>query len=148
LGIQPYDYTVQRSTWSAPIVGAGLVVQYARITYQSLGSSIASLFRGQPGEASQNVAGPIGIFVVLRDGASLGISYVLLIIALLSLTLAIMNTLPIPALDGGKLAVMLLFRVIKRPLTPHLEDRIHGMGFALLMVLFVVITVVDVRRFF
>ncbi len=148
LGIVPYDYTVQRSTWSAPIVGAGLIGQYSRLTYSALGSSVASLFQGKGGEASENVSGPIGIFVVLKEGASFGPSYILLIIALLSLTLAIMNTLPIPALDGGKLAVMLLFRAIKKPLTPQLEERIHGSGFMLLMGLFVVITFVDVRRFF
>lgn len=148
LGVVPYDYTIQRSTWSAPIVGVGLIAQYSRLTYSALGSSIASLFQGKGGEASENVSGPIGIFVVLKEGASFGPSYVLLIIALLSLTLAIMNTLPIPALDGGKLAVMLLFRAIKKPLSSHTEERIHGTGFVLLMGLFLVITVVDVRRFF
>lgn len=148
LGVVPYDYTVQRSTWSAPIVGAGLIVQFSKLTYQALGGAVASLFQGNASEAGQNVSGPIGIFVVLRDGASFGLPYILLIIALLSLTLAIMNTLPIPALDGGKLAVMLLFRIIKKPLTPVLEERIHGTGFLALMMLFLVITVVDIRRFF
>jgi regulator of sigma E protease len=148
LGIQPYDYTIQRSTWSAPIVGAGLIKQYSSLTYQALGGSVANLFKGHAKEASENVAGPIGIFVVLKDGASFGLSYILLIIALLSLTLAIMNTLPIPALDGGKLFVMLLFRFINKPLTQKLEERIHGTGFAVLMALFVLITVVDIGRFF
>lgn len=148
LGIQPYDYTVQRSTWSAPIVGAGLIRQYSGLTYKALGSSVASLFKGHGKEAGENVSGPIGIFVVLKDGASLGAPYILLIIGLLSLTLAIMNTLPIPALDGGKLAVMLIFRAFKKPLTPKLEERIHGSGFMLLMLLFVLITFVDIKRFF
>jgi regulator of sigma E protease len=84
----------------------------------------------------------------LQQGASLGLSYILLIIGLLSLTLAIMNTLPIPALDGGKLFVMALFRILRKPLTARREELIHGSGFALLMVLFVVLTVVDIRRFF
>jgi regulator of sigma E protease len=148
LGVQPYDYTIQRSTWSAPIVGAGLIAQYSKLTYSALGSSVANLFRGHGKEASENVSGPIGIFVVLKEGASFGATYILLIIALLSLTLAIMNTLPIPALDGGKLFVMLLFRVFNKPLTPKLEERIHGTGFLALMVLFVLITFVDVKRFF
>ncbi len=148
IGIQPYDYTVQRSTWSAPIVGAGLVVQYTKLTLSALGNTVLDLFKGHAKEASQNVSGPVGIFVVLRDGASFGITYILLVIALLSLTLAIMNALPIPALDGGKLWVMLLFRAIKRPLTPSLEEKIHGTGFITLMALFVLITIVDVKRFF
>jgi regulator of sigma E protease len=148
LGIVPQDFTVQRSTWSAPIVGAGLIAQYSKLTYQALGSSIANLFQGKGSEASENVSGPVGIYFVLKDGASLGMSYILLIVASLSLTLAIMNTLPIPALDGGKLAVMAIFRAIKKPLTQTMEERIHGTGFILLMVLFVLITVVDVKRFF
>jgi regulator of sigma E protease len=148
LGVVPQDFTIQRSTWSAPIVGAGLIAQYSRLTYQAIGSSIASLFQGKGGEASENVAGPVGIFFVLKDGATLGLTYILLIVASLSLTLAIMNTLPIPALDGGKLAVMLIFRAIKKPLTPELEEKIHGSGFVLLMGLFILITVVDIRRFF
>lgn len=147
LGIQPYDYVVQKSTWSSPVVAAGLIAQYSKLTYQALGGSIASLFQGKGGEASENVSGPVGIFVVLRDGTALGFGYIFLIIALLSLTLAIMNTLPIPALDGGKLFVMGLFRLMKKPLTQRLEERIHGTGFMLLLVLFAVITVVDLRRF-
>lgn len=148
LGIEPHDLTIQRSTWSAPIVGAGLIAQYSRLTYVALGDSIVSLFQGKGSEASDNVSGPIGIFVVLKEGASFGPSYILLIVGLLSLTLAIMNTLPIPALDGGKLFVMLLFRAIRRPLTAKLEESIHGSGFVGLMLLFVLITVVDIKRFF
>lgn len=148
LGIVPQDYTVQRSTWSAPIVGAGLIGQFSKLTYSALATSVAGLFKGDTTQASENVSGPVGIFVVLREGASFGITYILLIIALLSLTLAIMNTLPIPALDGGKLFVMALFRLIRKPLTPVLEERIHGTGFVALMIVFVLITVVDVQRFF
>ena len=148
MGVIPYDYTVQRSTWSAPIVGVGLIGQFSKLTYSALGSTITSLFKGHGSEASQNVSGPVGIFVVLRDGASLGVNYILLIVALLSLTSAIMNTLPIPALDGGKLTVMAIFRIFKRELKPKTEEFIHGTGYIALLLLFVLITVVDVRRFF
>jgi len=148
LGVLPYEYRVVRSTWSAPIVAAGLTYQYSKVTLQGLGGAIKNLVTGNASEASQNVSGPVGIFFVLKDGSSLGYRYVLLIVALLSLTLAIMNVLPIPALDGGRLFVTLLFRKLKKPLTPKIEERIHGTGFAALMILFVLITVVDVRRFF
>lgn len=148
LGVGPSEYTVQRSTWSAPIVAGGLIKQFTTLTFQGLGSALGNLVRGEGGKASEQVAGPVGIFVILRDGTMLGYQFVLLIIAVISLTLAIMNVLPIPALDGGRLFVTLLFRAIKQPLTKKREDLIHGTGFALLMLLFVVITVVDVRRFF
>lgn len=148
LGVLPYEYKTIRSTWSAPIVAVGLTYQYTKITLQGLGAAIKNLVIGNASQASESVSGPVGIFFVLKDGSALGFRYILLIIALLSLTLAIMNILPIPALDGGRLFVTLLFRWLKKPLSPKLEERIHGTGFAALMLLFVVITVVDVRRFF
>jgi regulator of sigma E protease len=148
LGIAPADYTIQRSTWSAPIVGAGLIAQFTTETFKGLGTALGNLFSGNAAKASEQVAGPVGIFVILKDGSFLGYQFILLIIAIISLTLAIMNVLPIPALDGGRLFVTLLFRAIKKPLTKGTEDLIHGAGFALLMLLFLVITVVDVRRFF
>ena len=148
LGVAPAGYTVQRSTWSAPIVALGVTKQLTVATFRGLGSAIGNLFRGQTAKASEQVAGPVGIFVVLRDGSLLGVQFVLLIIAIISLTLAIMNVLPIPALDGGRLFVTLIFHAVRKPLSKKTEERIHGTGFALLMILFVLITIVDVRRFF
>lgn len=165
LGIGPYSaqrgLLIQRSTWSAPIVAAGVTKDFTIATFKGLGnalsglgSTIAGLVTGNQEarsngqtEASSQVAGPVGIFAVLFEISKQGIGLVLFIIALISLTLAIMNVLPIPALDGGRLFVMLLFRALKKPLKPSTEDRIHGTGFAMLMLLFVLITIVDVRRF-
>lgn len=147
LGIAPTEYTLQRSTWSAPVVAAGFMKQVTELTFKGLGSALAALFSGDSAKASQQVAGPVGIFVLLKDGSLLGYEFVLIIIAIISLTLAIMNILPIPALDGGRLFVTLLFKAIRRPLSQRTEDLIHGTGFLLLMVLFVLITIVDVRRF-
>ncbi len=148
LGVSPTEFTLRRSTWSAPIVAAGLIKQFTVETFKGLGSVISNLFRGDTGKATEQVSGPVGIFVLLKDGSLLGFEFVLFIIAIISLTLAIMNALPIPALDGGRLFVTLLFRAFKRPLTKKMEDRIHGTGFALLMLLFVLITIVDFKRFF
>lgn len=148
LGISPTEYTLRRSTWSAPIVAAGFIKQVTELTFKGLGTAIANLFMGETGKASEQVAGPVGIFVLLRDGSLLGVEFILMIVAIISLTLAIMNALPIPALDGGRLFVTLLFRTVRRPLTKKTEDMIHGTGFAALMLLFVLITIVDVKRFF
>jgi membrane-associated protease RseP (regulator of RpoE activity) len=57
--------------------------------------------------------------------------------------------LPIPALDGGRLAMMLISRgIFRRPLTRRMEERIVGTSFALLLALIALITLVDVKRFF
>ncbi len=149
LGVVLNELTVQRSTWSSPIVAVGLIKQLTVETFKGLGNALWNAIRGQGKAASQQVSGPVGIFVLLKDGSGLGYQYMLMIIAIISLTLAIMNVLPIPALDGGRLFVTLLYRkVLREPLSQDKEEQIHGTGFALLMLLFVVITVVDVRRFF
>ncbi len=176
LGIVPTEYSLQRSTWSAPLVALGLTKQFTVLTFQGLGKAlqgVGSIFTGaaryavatvtgnetaqknssqarQEGQkkASEQVSGPVGIFVVLRDGSILGYQFMLLIIAIISLTLAIMNFLPIPALDGGRLWLTLATRGIGFPISQEKEELINGIGFLTLMFLIVLITIVDVKRFF
>jgi regulator of sigma E protease len=148
LGISPTEYSLQRSTWSAPVVALGLIKQFTILTFQGLGTAVSALFHGDTAKASQQVSGPVGIVVLLRDGSLLGYQFVLLIIAIISLTLALMNVLPIPALDGGRLFLLLAARVVGKPLTEGMEERVVGIGFAFLMLLIVLITIVDVKRFF
>ena len=148
LGIAPGEYNVSRYTWSAPIVAGGTIVQFTELTLKGLGTALHGVFTGNGKQASEQVSGPVGIFVILQQGTHLGIQFILMVIAVISLTLAIMNVLPIPALDGGRLFVTLIYRGLKKPLSERTEDLIHGSGFAALMVLFVLITVVDVKRFF
>ena len=105
------------------------------------------MFKGDTATASEQVTGVIGIGYILGQLSAQGIISVIFLVAVISLSLAVMNILPIPALDGGRLFVTLLFRAFKKPLTKKTEERIHGTGFVLLMLLFVLITVVDVQRF-
>ncbi|MBI5906906.1 site-2 protease family protein [Candidatus Saccharibacteria bacterium] len=162
LGVVPTNLTLQRSTWSAPIVAVGLTKQLVVLTFQGLGHALSGLgsliaggltgnhtarSNGQE-QATSQVGGPVAIVAVLWDGGSLGLSFVLMVIAIISLTLALMNVLPIPALDGGRLFVMWLSRLFKHPLSAAAEERIHGTGMAVLLTLFALITIVDVRRFF
>jgi regulator of sigma E protease len=162
LGIIPNEYSLQRSTWSAPIVAVGFSAQVTALTFQGLGhalgglgSTIAGWVTGntvarQNGQttASEQVSGPVGIFVILKDGSLLGYQFMLLIIAIISLTLAIMNILPVPALDGGRLWITLIAHKLKRPLTARREELINAAGFFVLISLIVLITFVDVKRFF
>jgi regulator of sigma E protease len=148
LGISPTEFTLQRSTWSAPIVAAGLIGQFTVATFQGLGTAVAAIFQGDGGKAAEQVAGPVGIVVLLKDGSLLGFEFVLMIIAIISLTLAIMNVLPIPALDGGRLFMVLLSRLFGRRLSQEMEERIVGASFIFLLFLIILITIVDVRRFF
>lgn len=162
LGVSPLEQTIRRSTWSAPVVAVGLTAQFTQMTLQGLGQAlqglggiIAGIVTGNTAarqnaqtDASSQVGGPVAIFFTLKSGSTLGLSFVLMIIALISLTLAIMNVLPIPALDGGRLFVMMVARVIKKPLTEKVEGLVYGIGFAVLIGLIILITIVDVKRFF
>jgi len=162
LGIQPAEYSLQRSTWSAPVVAVGLSVQFTALTFQGLGHAlgglggiIAGAFTGNhtarenaQTTASSQVSGPVGIFVILKDGSLLGYQFMLMIIGVISLTLAIMNVLPVPALDGGRLFMVLLSRLFKKPISQKAEETIIGTSFAILIVLIIVVSVVDVKRYF
>jgi regulator of sigma E protease len=153
--------TMTRSTWSAPVVAVGLMGQYTALTFQGLGKALAGVGGIVAGastdnkcarqaaqtRASSQVSGPVGIYFVLKDGSELGYRFMLLIIAIISLTLAIMNILPIPALDGGRLWMTLISRLIKKPISPHTEEVINATGFVILLALIVLITVLDFKRF-
>lgn len=162
LGVAPTSYTMQRSTWSAPVVAAGVIKQFTVLTFQGLGKALAGVghiiagaFTGntvqrQEGQttASSQVSGPVGIFVTLKDGTLLGYQFVLMVIAIISLSLAIMNVLPIPALDGGKVFVTYVSRLFRKRVSEKVEDWIYGSSFLFLLALMALITMVDVKRFF
>jgi regulator of sigma E protease len=152
LGISPKSgqtgVEIRRSTWSSPVVAVGLTTQITKLTFEGFGRMISSIFRGNISSAGRQVTGTVGIFVLLKSAADAGLLSVLFFIAVISLSLAIMNFLPIPALDGGRLFVTVLYRAIKRPLSAKTEERIHGTAFVALIGLFILITVVDVKRFF
>jgi regulator of sigma E protease len=148
LGISPTQYVLTRSTWSAPIVALGLIKQFTLLTFQGLGAIVSALAHGNTSKASASVTGPVGIFVLLKAGSLLGYQVVLFIIALISFTLALMNILPIPALDGGRLYVLLISRIFRRPLNQSVEEWINATGFVLIMALVILITISDVKRYF
>ena len=153
-----------RSTWSAPIVGIGVTAQLTGITLQGLGQVIGDGVSGlvmklMPNDsaqkqanqklssASQSVGGPLSIFGILFPAAErAGMRYVVMMTALISLTLAVMNILPIPALDGGRWFATAVFRLLKKPLTKEREEKIHGTGFLVLLLLVVLVTVSDVAK--
>lgn len=94
------------------------------------------------------VSGPVGIATVVGQGARLGINYLLNITAMISLSLAVVNILPFPALDGGRILFILIGKIIRRPVPLKYEQAAHTLGFLLLMVLFVFITARDVINLF
>lgn len=155
-----------KASWSAPLVGIVTTGQFTLVTLQGLGDLVVNLVTGvvmqfSPNEvarteakanlatASGSVAGPIGILGTIFPAAEqAGLTQLIFLTAIISLTLAVMNVLPIPALDGGRWFVMAAYRLLKRPLTKEREEQIQGTGFLILMGLVVIVTVADVGKLF
>ncbi|WP_078547065.1 RIP metalloprotease RseP [Litchfieldia alkalitelluris] len=94
------------------------------------------------------LSGPVGIYVSTDTVAQSGIYYLMKWAAILSINLGIVNLLPIPALDGGRLMFFAVEAVRGKPIDRHKEGMVHFIGFALLMLLMLVVTWNDIQRFF
>jgi regulator of sigma E protease len=109
------------------------------------GALISDLFRGAA--VGDQVSGPIGVAVMTGHVAKLGFIYLMQFTAMLSLNLAVLNILPIPALDGGRLLFVIIQKITKKGVAAKYEQIAHVAGFALLMLLVLVITVKDLSHF-
>ncbi len=92
------------------------------------------------------VGGPIQIFVVTGQVAQLGLPTLLKLIGVLSVNLAVLNIVPFPGLDGGRLLFVLIAGIFRKRMSPQLEAAIHAVGFVLLLALLVVVSISDIRR--
>lgn len=95
-----------------------------------------------------DVAGPVGIASIIGDSARLGFNYLLNVTAMISLSLAVINILPIPALDGGRLLFVIIEKISKKPVPKKYEQIAHTIGFVLLMGLIIIVSVRDVVKIF
>lgn len=111
----------------------------------AFGGLIKGIFIGQG--VSADVAGPVGIAALTGQVARMGFVYLMQFTALLSINLAIINILPIPALDGGRLLFIAIEKLKGRPVKHELETITHTIGMALLMLLIIVVTFKDILKF-
>jgi len=100
------------------------------------------------GEIPDGVAGPVGIAQMTHVFVQEGFASVIRFVALLSLSLAVFNIIPFPALDGGRLAFLLFEAVTGRKPNQRFETALHGLGFMLLMLLLLAVTFQDIARLF
>ncbi|MDE2019584.1 MAG: RIP metalloprotease RseP [Patescibacteria group bacterium] len=91
------------------------------------------------------VAGPVGIFGIAEETGSIGLIYLLQFIGIISINLMVVNCIPFPALDGGRFVMVLIEKIKGSAVPEKVEVWINGIGFALLLVLMVLLTVRDVR---
>jgi len=94
------------------------------------------------------VAGPIGIVGLVGDAAEFGVTSLMMFTAIISLNLAVINMLPFPALDGGRLVMVGIEAVTRKPINPKWVARVNLAGFALLLLLMVAVTYNDLIKIF
>jgi regulator of sigma E protease len=104
------------------------------------------IFHGQ--NVSSQFAGPVGIANITGTAARLGFTYLLQFMALLSLNLAVLNILPFPALDGGRILFLLIEKAKGKPVRREVETLIHNIGFLLLIALVLFVTYKDIVKLF
>lgn len=164
LGIQTMQdtYANIRTTWSAPLVGIANTFQFVWMTLTGLVDLVANLTQGLAGLIVQNpnatseisaagdsVAGPVGILGVIFPSAVMaGPTQLFFLMGVISLTLTVMNILPIPGLDGGRWFLTAIYRMRGKKLTKEKEETIVGWGMMFLFGLIIVVTVADIWKLF
>ena len=106
----------------------------------------SQVFSSGGGGGGPAVSGPIGIFQVTGQVAQFGLPTFLKLVGVLSVNLAVLNIVPFPGLDGGRLFFVLIGGIFRKRLSPQLEGAIHAVGFLVLVALLVVVSFFDIRR--
>ncbi|MBR2993984.1 site-2 protease family protein [Candidatus Saccharibacteria bacterium] len=152
------------STWSAPIVGVGLTAQLTGETFKGVGVMLWNLISGVGSQFSSDatvretgqeaissvgdsVSGPVGIIGVLFPAfTAAGPTNLAFLAALISVSLACMNVLPIPALDGGRWLLIAIYKLRKKKLTKETEEKIVSRAFMVLLAIIFIVTILDIIR--
>ncbi len=142
LGVTPLVTYKLKYGWNSPLVALGLTGQLIWATLAAFGNLFTGLVAHH--QVSDQVTGPVGIVVMLGALIKIGWAYVALMVAQISLSLAVVNVLPLPALDGGRLAML----AFQGRVSQKFEAILHTVGFVALLGLMAIITFVDIRRYF
>jgi len=113
-------------------------------TVVGLWTFVANLFHGSA--ALSDVAGPVGIAGIVGDAAQLGFQYLVMITALISINLGVINLIPFPALDGGRILFVAIEGITRRRIPAKFTNWVNLVGFALLMILMIAVTFNDVAK--
>ncbi|MBI4092719.1 MAG: RIP metalloprotease RseP [Candidatus Kerfeldbacteria bacterium] len=140
LGVGTLRYPFPESIWQ----GLRATVNVTGQIIKSFGDLLRDLVVA--GRVSPDLAGPVGIVVLTGQAYDLGFAYLLQFVALLSLTLAVVNFLPLPALDGGRALFVIIEKIRGRPVDHRIEALVHAVGFYVLIGLVLLVSLRDVNR--
>jgi regulator of sigma E protease len=131
--------------YMAPAQGLAATGYFLREILVAFYSLLRDLFTAQ--KVTVELSGPVGIAVLTAEVVKMGFRHLLQFTALLSVNLAVINILPFPALDGGRLFFLVIESIRRRAVSAKIEASVHNLGFAFLMLLVLVITYQDVVKF-
>lgn len=141
------NFEIKKYPWyEAPFAGVAEAFKVAGLIIGGLGTLLYQLITS--GAVPKDVAGPVGIAQLTGQFVQIGPFAVLSFVALLSINLAILNVLPIPALDGGRLFFILIEAVTGRKVNQRFESLAHAVGMAILLGLIALVTLHDLTRLF
>lgn len=143
-----YDFKVYMKNMTAAELlpaAANKFMYYSRLILMSLRDLISGKY------GLNNLQGPVGIVTVISEStqeSGFDIGYLLDIAMLISVNVGIFNLLPLPALDGGRLVFLIIEAIRRKPIKAETEGMVHFAGFALLMLLMIIVTFNDVKNIF
>lgn len=135
--------TVKTTVGEAFVLGFERTVTMTHLTAIGLTDVVSSLFRGE--NVIDSLSGPVGIARIVEETSEYGYVAILTLVAILSINLAIFNILPLPALDGGRIVVVIVEAITKKKIPFKYYSWVNVTGFLLLILLLLVVTVHDLR---
>lgn len=129
----------------APVQGVQVTFEFTKQILIAFYGLIKNLIIHQ--QVSVDLSGPVGIAVMTGEVARLGFVYLLQFAAVLSINLGVVNFIPFPALDGGRILFLVIEKIRRKPVEARIEAMVHNIGFLLLMGLVVLITYRDLVKF-
>lgn len=143
VSIEPIG-TIKESFFSAIRHAWTQSIQLVKDIFGTIAHLLSGLFTGEG--SVKGLMGPVGLAREVGTAATFGITYLLAFVATISLNLAVLNIMPFPALDGGRLIVVWGEALTGRKFSPAVVGIIHAAGFLLLIALMVVLTIGDIRK--
>lgn len=145
LGIILGRLMIEHTPWyRAPVAGLTSLAYSTAAIVMGLFDLLKTLV--SEGRTPAGVSGPIGIIRFAGDSQALGLAYFLQFVGVLSVNLAVLNFLPIPALDGGRIFFLLIEKVRGKAISQHIEQVAHAAGFIILVILMLLVTFKDLAH--
>lgn len=135
-----YNYWYPENVFHAFSLG----FEWANELLLSMVKILSRLFTG--GTSLNEFAGPIGMVNLVSQATKAGLKTVLILVGFITLNLGVINMLPLPALDGGRMVLAFVEMIIRRRINPKVEGYIHAIGFIIIMGILIYITLIDIGR--